>query len=169
MKSCRGLLLLFLGLFLPALAEVQAGVPAGADVALSTTWTDHATGLMWTKKDNGSDVDWNQASAYCSNLQFAGYSGWRLPTSEELQGIYDPSASDRAVFDDGVITVHIKGNLEITGWQWSSSQGDAPGKPWQVAWEFIFHQGAGERGKTFPLGFSYSSRALCVRRSGANL
>src|ERR1035437_10122075 len=59
--------------------------PAEADVALNPTWTDPATGLMWTKKDNGSDVDWNQASAYCSNLQLAGYKDWRLPNIEELQ------------------------------------------------------------------------------------
>lgn len=30
---------------------------------------------MWTKKDNGSDVNWNQANAYCSNLLLADYSG----------------------------------------------------------------------------------------------
>ena len=45
---------------------------AEADAALHPTWTDPDTGLMWTKKDNGSDVDWNQASDYCSKLQLAG-------------------------------------------------------------------------------------------------
>jgi hypothetical protein len=55
---------------------------AEADAALNPTWTDPATSLMWAKKDNGSDVDWNQASAYCSTLQIAGYSDWRLPTTE---------------------------------------------------------------------------------------
>ena len=138
--------------------------PAEADVALHPTWTDPATGLMWARKDNGSDVDWNQASAYCSNLQLAGYSGWRLPTIEELQGLDDPSVSVKTVFDYGAVNVYVKGNLKLTGWHWSSSQGDAPGKPWQVAWDF--HFGNEKPGNGFPLSFSYSMRALCVRPSG---
>jgi hypothetical protein len=141
-----------------------AGKPAGADVALNPAWTDLATGLMWTKNDNGADVDWNQADAYCSNLELAGYSGWRLPTIAELEGIYDPSVSMKTAFDYGDVNVHVKGDLKLTGWYWSSAQGDAPGKPWQVAWDVIFHHGTGEP-RTFPLGFSYSMRALCVRRS----
>jgi hypothetical protein len=139
--------------------------PAEVDAALNPTWTDPATGLMWTRKDNGADVDWNQADGYCSKLQLAGYNDWRLATIEELQGIHDPSVSMKTVFDYGAINVHVKGNLKLTGWQWSSAQGEAPGKPWQVAWEVIFHHGTGEP-RTFPLGFSYSMRALCVRRSG---
>lgn len=142
-----------------------ARVSAKADPAPNSTWTDPATGLMWTGKDNGSDVDWNQASAYCSNLQLAGNKDWRLPTIVELDGIYDPSVSAQTVFDYGAVNVHVKGNLKLTGWYWSSAQGDAPGKPWQVAWDVILH-GAGEDRSTLPLGFSYSMRALCVRRSG---
>jgi hypothetical protein len=83
---------------------------------------------MWSKKDNGSKVNWNQASDYCSKLQLAGYNDWRLPTIEELQGIYDPSVGVRRVFEMGPFIVHVKGNLDLTGWQWSSTQGDYPGK-----------------------------------------
>ena len=137
-----------------------------AEAALHPTWTDPDTGLMWTRKDNGSDVDWNQASDYCSKLQLAGLSGWRLPSIEELQGIYDPSVSIQSEFDYGVVKVHVKGNLKLTGWYWSSSQGDNPGKPWQTALSFIFHHGPEEQLHWFTLDFSYSMRALCVRRSG---
>jgi hypothetical protein len=137
--------------------------PANADAALHPTWTDPTTGLMWTKQDNGSDVDWNQASTYCSNLQLAGYKDWRLPTLEELQGIDDPSVSLQAMNDFGAVKVHVKGNLKLTGWQWSSIQGDAPGKPWQGAWMFDF---IGDKpGNPGFIGFSYNMRALCVRRS----
>jgi hypothetical protein len=139
--------------------------PADAEVALHPTWTDPATGLMWTRKDNGSNVDWNQASEYCSRLQLADYKDWRLPTLEELQGIDDPSVNLEGVYDFGAVhNIHVKGNLKLTGWQWSSAQGDAPGKPWQGAWEFDF---VGEKpGNSGFLGFSYNMRALCVRRSG---
>jgi serine/threonine protein kinase len=48
------------------------------DELAGLVWTDHATGLMWAKKDNGSDVNWQQATDYCRNLQLAGHSDWRL-------------------------------------------------------------------------------------------
>jgi hypothetical protein len=59
------------------------------DAALPV-WSDSATGLMWTRSDNGNDVDWNSAVSYCQNLSLGGYSGWRLPSIDELQEIYDP-------------------------------------------------------------------------------
>ena len=133
----------------------------GANDDPALTWTDPASGLMWSKKDNGSDVNWNQASEYCSSLQLAGFNGWRLPTSEELQAIYDPGASVRAVFGNGfALNVHVMGNLMLTGWHWSSSQE----QPAKVARTFNFG-GENPRG-TFPLGFTFSMRALCVRQSG---
>ena len=115
---------------------------------------------MWTRMDNGSDVDWNQATAYCSNLQLAGYNGWRLPTIDELQGIYDPRVRAQTAFDFGVVSVQVKGKLKLTGWDWSSTQGDKP--EWSQTFGF-----SGENRGAFPLRFNYNMRALCVRRSGA--
>ena len=40
---------------------------AEAEAALHPTWTDPDTGLMWAKKDNGSDVSWNQAATIAPN------------------------------------------------------------------------------------------------------
>ena len=31
---------------------------------------------------------WNHAVSYCRNLNYAGYSDWRLPTSDELQHVH---------------------------------------------------------------------------------
>ncbi len=147
-------------------ARKRAGAP------LSPTWTDPATGLMWTRKDNGSDVDWPQATAYCSDLKLAGHRDWRLPTLEELQGIYDPSVSVRRVFGGDGLTydVHVKGDLILTGWTWSSLQGDNPGKPYQTAWLFKFSpaplSNVGMQPQYNFLHFSYNMRALCVHHPG---
>ena len=125
------------------------------------TWTHPATGLMWTKSDNGSDVNWSQANAYCANLQLGGNSGWRLATIDELQGIYDPSGGIPGQCCNGTaVSWHVKGNLHLSGAHWSSSQGNnASGK----AWVFIFLTGRRVFGL---LGTSQFGRALCVRRSG---
>jgi serine/threonine protein kinase len=113
-------------------------------------WTDPATGLMWTKKDNGSDVTWQQASDYCRNLQQAGYSGWRLPLIDELAGIYDANAN----------IYHVKGSLQLSNEsQWSSSQVADSADMWN------FNFGDGGRNSNY-LGMRGSFHALCVRRSG---
>ena len=48
-----------------------------------------ATGLEWTQSDNGSDINWASAGAYCAGKG----SGWRLPSTAELQSLYDASGT----------------------------------------------------------------------------
>jgi hypothetical protein len=140
-----GLLLLVVLCISAAQARAQNQTPANTPLV---GWTDPDTGLTWTTEDNGSDVNWNQANAYCSNLRLGGFSDWRLPNIDELQGIYD--------VDVNVGGRYVKGNLQLSGWEWSNSQVDASG--W--AWAFSF--GNGER-YSFRLGGG-DGRTLCVRR-----
>jgi hypothetical protein len=57
------------------------------------------------------------------------------------------------------MTFHVKGNLFLTGNQWSSSRRyDDRGKPSGYAWRFDFNEGD-------ELWFYTNKRALCVRRS----
>jgi Protein of unknown function (DUF1566) len=143
---------------------------SGDDAAAKLTWTDPATGLTWAKKDNGSDLDWHEATAYCAKSRLAGFDDWRLPSLEELQGIYDPSVSVRTLFDNTVTyNVHVKGNLKLAGWDWSSSPEDnrpkGPGVT-PTAWVFSFGETQQRRQQVFfALTFNYSVRALCVRHS----
>ena len=125
-------------------------------------WTDPATGLEWTKRDNAVEVDWEQANAYCANLRMGG-AGWRLPTIDELLGIYDPSVNvpgyqgyPKLGYD---VVWHVKGNLKLSGVHWSSSIRDNPGH------SFFFYF---VNGNHDPIAYDSSRgmRALCVRSSG---
>ncbi len=67
------------------------------------TITDKSSDLMWKQKDSGSGLDWENALAYCEELNFAGYSDWRLPNAKELQYIVDytksPDTTDSAAIN----------------------------------------------------------------------
>jgi len=122
-------------------------------------WTDPATGLMWPKRDNGSDVDWQQAQSYCRNLRLAGHSDWRLARLDELKGLYDPDISFAGHCCSGESVVwHVKGNLQLSGGTWSSL-GEANGAAW--LYSLVLGQQAEYR-----QGDSFNLRALCVRYSG---
>jgi hypothetical protein len=77
-------------------------------------WTDPATGLTWTKKDNGDSVSWEQAMHYCRNLQLAGHDDWRLPTIDELSGI---NANEANAYG-----ASLKVNMPLSMDVWSSSR-----------------------------------------------
>jgi hypothetical protein len=66
------------------------------------TVLDTRTNLMWAAKDNGSDITWYNAKSYFENYRAGGYTDWRMPTQDELAGLYDtrkfrPQACDHTV------------------------------------------------------------------------
>jgi hypothetical protein len=127
-------------------------------------WSDSSTGIMWAAKDNGENVTWGNALKYCQNLNLAGYSDWRLPSIDELQGIYDDSGFIAPHPKDviPVLAGGAKGGLLLTGSrEWSSDRVlDDRGHKTGYAWEYDFSHG--RRWKD-PLGYTGSLRALCVR------
>jgi hypothetical protein len=60
------------------------------------TVLDTRTNLMWAAKDNGSDINWANAKSYCEYYRGGGYTDWRMPTQDELAGLYDSSKSYKA-------------------------------------------------------------------------
>jgi serine/threonine protein kinase len=58
------------------------------------TVKDTKTGLMWASKDNGEDINWNDAKRYCENYRGGGYTDWRMPTQDELAGLYEPNTKN---------------------------------------------------------------------------
>jgi methionine-rich copper-binding protein CopC len=80
-------------------ATITTGVEDLAGNALSADSTsnfttapaiiDSVTGLMW--QDNGYETThtWSSALSYCNGLPLANFSDWRLPTKDELIGLYN--------------------------------------------------------------------------------
>jgi len=72
----------------------------------NNTITDLATGLMWSKTDNGEGLNWEEALkwVYQKNQEnYLGYNDWRLPNAKELQSIVDytrcPQTTNSAAID----------------------------------------------------------------------
>ncbi len=67
------------------------------------TVTDNATGLMWSKNDNGEGLTWENALSYAEGATIGGYDDWRLPNAKELQSIIDytrsPATTSSAAID----------------------------------------------------------------------
>lgn len=48
------------------------------------TISDSRTGLIWQQVENGEEMNYEDAVAFCEGLTLAGHNDWRLPTKEEL-------------------------------------------------------------------------------------
>ncbi|MDM8541871.1 caspase family protein [Desulfococcaceae bacterium HSG9] len=84
------------------------------------TVKDTKSGLIWAAKDNGEDIDWKDAKKYCENYKAGGYTDWRLPTIDELEGIYD-SNSSYAMDCNNDYKIHTTKSIHISCWRvWSS-------------------------------------------------
>ena len=59
---------------------------------------DHNTGLQWQRWNSGIEYTWNEAWAYCENLDYAGYSDWRLPNPQELFSIIDINSGTMDIY-----------------------------------------------------------------------
>ncbi len=85
------------------------------------TVTDNATGLMWTRDDNGAAVLWEDALDYAETSSFAGYSDWRLPNVKELQSIVDYTRSP-----DSTASAAISSVFNVTSITNEAGQADYP-------------------------------------------
>ncbi|TDI45836.1 MAG: DUF1566 domain-containing protein [Acidobacteria bacterium] len=117
--------------------------------------------MMWTIRDNGGDIDWHGAKAYCENLGLAGYGDWLLPDIDSLAALYDESRSfDCFQWEGKTYQCHVSAPILLTGPNaWSSSMRGS-----SCAWGFNFGYG---RRLDFHLGTARYGRVLCVRRSGS--
>ena len=95
------------------------------------TVTDLNSGLMW-QKDEGSELNWEEAMKYCRELNLGGHSDWRLPTIREIGSILDLSFKDGVWFHKQFFPGTKTAPL---GFYWSSTTyGDTFG--WGVNFQF---------------------------------
>ncbi len=83
------------------------------------TVLDKTTNLMWANKDNGANINWHDAKLYCEQYNGGGYTDWRMPTIDELAGLYDEGKEQKPGY-------HIIDFIKIThALQWSSDTDDS--------------------------------------------
>ena len=113
----------------------------------ATDWKE-LNNLMWAADQSFLPVTKAEAESYCTNLRLGAYSGWRLPTIDELRGIFDENQnSDCGAFHQAC---HIKNGIKLS---------------WEGVWS--------DTGQTFNftdgrLGFessSWNSSVLCVHKA----
>ena len=74
------------------------------------TVLDTSTNLIWAAKDNGKDSNWVKAKSYCEKYRGGGYTDWRMPTQDELEGLYDTGESRPAACDTSY-PIHVATEL----------------------------------------------------------
>jgi len=119
------------------------------------TISDHATGLMWQKTDDGTGRDWQESLAYAENLELASYTDWRLPNAKELQSIVDytrsPQTTNSPAIDPIFETTAIndpEGNAGQYPFFWTSTTHLDGANPYASAVYIAFGDGQGKMNGT---------------------
>lgn len=118
------------------------------------TVLDTRTNLMWAAKDNGRNINWANAKSYCRNYRGGGYTDWRMPTQDELAGLYDSSKTYKATQSNS--PVHLTELIQLSAccpWGSETRGSDAAVFTFGSGGWYFGHQSIG----------SYDRRALPVR------
>jgi hypothetical protein len=82
------------------------------------TILDTRTNLMWAAKDNGSNINWKNAKNYCENYRGGGYTDWRMPTQDELAGLYNTAYTYKSACG---YNLHLTELIRFScTWTWAS-------------------------------------------------
>ena len=106
---------------------------------------DTRTNLMWAAKDNGNDISRTNAKSYCENYRGGGYTDWRMPTQDELPGLYDSSKSNKATQRD--YNVHLTELIQLSGccpWASDMRHADTANFDFINGFRYWTHENAGD-------------------------
>ncbi|MCC5813499.1 MAG: DUF1566 domain-containing protein [Leptospira sp.] len=98
--------------------STQLGVARSYTDNSNGTVTDNATGMVWQKCSRGQENDgtcsgtattasWAVAGTYCSELELAGESNWRLPSRQELETLVDYGKTTQPRIDTTVFPATV--------------------------------------------------------------
>ncbi|MDQ1331051.1 MAG: hypothetical protein QG578_1316 [Thermodesulfobacteriota bacterium] len=144
----------------PAVAPAKETARDGRFIAYDNGIVlDTRTNLMWAAKDNGSNINWQGARSYCENYQGGGYTDWRMPTQDELAGLYYAGkayqSECRGLFG-GSWDIHLTELIRLTCiLYWASET--------RGSYAAFFRFDAGERNSTHQSGDASCCLALPVR------
>jgi len=117
------------------------------------TVLDTQTNLMWAAKDNVNNINWQDAKSYCENYRGGGYTDWRMPTQDELAGLYDVAKTYKCAIGVDVHLTELIKLYEYVLWA-SETRGSE-------AADFSFYNGA--RYWTNQSNSAFGGKALPVR------
>ncbi len=105
---------------------------------LNETVTCNKSKLMWQDDERAKTVEktWKDAIKYCEDLNFAGYSDWRLPNKNELLSIVDRSKYNPA------INSAFKNVTTISLYWSSTSYTDGTSNAWYVDFDYGYTNGS---------------------------
>ncbi len=95
------------------------------------TVIDNNTGLMWMQGEP-PDLNWNEAMKYCTELDLAGQTDWRMPSIKEIATLIDVSFSENSWHDKNVFP-EVK--TKPLGFYWAAST-YASSFAWGVNFQF---------------------------------
>ena len=108
---------------------------------------------MWAAKDNGSNINWQGAKSYCENYSGGGYSDWRMPTREELAGLYDAGKTQRNEANPQS-ALHLTELIALTSccpWASETSGSQAAGFRFVDGWRYWGYQSFVGDGRALPV------------------
>lgn len=150
---------LLIALWLPAAATWAQGTDAPPPESTPSTRfvanadgtvTDTETGVVWAGKDNGSDINWANAQAYCASLG----AGWTLPTAEQLIKLYDTRDPGQPCI--GLLTCKVTQLIQVSGLTPWTSQANGEAEAWYV----YLNDG---KPYAYKVSDTPGKRALCMR------
>jgi hypothetical protein len=141
-----------------AKAAIQKEINTAKELSAFGAWADQQKQLMWTLRNNGRDIDWKGANAYCETLRTGGFSDWRLPTTEEFY--YGSWRYQRRISEYNLWAVPEEVWVKDYSGFWSGSREDA-----DTAGALVMRGMTGSPGITprVPASRKENMRAICVR------
>ena len=115
------------------------------------TALDTSTNLIWAAEDNGSNINWRNAKSYCENYRGGGYTDWRMPTQDELAGLYDTSKTYKS---DCGLAVHLTELIHLTctlPWAFEMRGSDAAYFNFYLGGRYWLHPAIESGGRALPV------------------